>query len=299
MAQVGSFCEKRNPEKGKIRKMKENLFPESGKKQKPEETDPEESKKGAVGDQGASFSEPTHWVELFDHIRSGLLHIKNFTRLVEGKFVDKRFGAYFSRSVNEDIEEIDSLLRKYLDYMRVKAPIEKADTVNDLIEEMSKRYQGVLEEKGIKLFKKFEPGLPGTTVPDEPMRFVLNSLLWYGMTWVPSIGSLGLFTKASPVQPETTRQDAVLLRKEVKAIEIVVIFSGHKEPLRSSGTPEGIPVLKKEGIPGLMLRLVEEIVLKNRGTMKTEVDPKKAWVLISLEFPAERRKKIYYQPASE
>jgi hypothetical protein len=46
-----------------------------------------------------------------------------------------------------------------------------------------------------------------------------------------------------------------------------------------------------------MLRLIEDIVRDNRGEFRTETDEKKAWILFSLAFPVERRKKIYYKPA--
>jgi hypothetical protein len=48
----------------------------------------------------------------------------------------------------------------------------------------------------------------------------------------------------------------------------------------------------------LELRLIKEIIQKNRGMMKFEVNEKKPRTLISLKFPIERRKLIYYQPVN-
>jgi len=48
----------------------------------------------------------------------------------------------------------------------------------------------------------------------------------------------------------------------------------------------------------LMLRLVKEMVLKNRGIMKFEGDEKKAKTMISLIFPTERRKVAFYESMS-
>jgi hypothetical protein len=65
------------------------------------------------------------------------------------------------------------------------------------------------------------------------------------------------------------------------------------------GTPFGIPARQKDGILDLALRFVDEIVQRNRGMMKFEVDEKKTKTSISLRFPTERRKVVYYQSAKE
>ena len=61
----------------------------------------------------------------------------------------------------------------------------------------------------------------------------------------------------------------------------------------------GIPAHQKERILDLALRLVDEIVQRNRGMMKFEEDEKKGKTTISLRFPVERRKMVYYQQPSE
>jgi signal transduction histidine kinase len=66
--------------------------------------------------------------------------------------------------------------------------------------------------------------------------------------------------------------------------------SGQSE--RTSGTAPGP---KEEGIQ-LILALVKEIIQKNRGEMIFQVDKKKPRTLITLKFPIERRKVIYYEP---
>ena len=59
----------------------------------------------------------------------------------------------------------------------------------------------------------------------------------------------------------------------------------------------GAPLLKREGVPGFMLRLIEDIVSNHQGEMKVEVDPKRVWILFSLKFPVERRRKMFYGPS--
>ncbi len=231
--------------------------------------------------------------ELTRHIKQGLSHIKKYARLVEERTVDKRFGEHFRRSLSRDVDKIDALLEKCADVLKVKPPPEKRDTVHRLIEETLRRYQGVFEERRIKLIKKFEPGLPEPIVPDEPLRFVLNSLLWYALTWVSPVTTVGFLTKTRPLHIATTSEGGILRRQERHDLEILFVLCGPREPLEFSGTPVGVPLLKREGIPGFMLRLIEEIVSSHQGELKVELDSEKAWVLFSLKFPVERRRKIF------
>ena len=60
----------------------------------------------------------------------------------------------------------------------------------------------------------------------------------------------------------------------------------------------GISTIQQEEAIELELRLIKEIIQKNQGMMKFEVNEKKPRTFISLKFPIERRKLIYYQPGS-
>ena len=91
--------------------------------------------------------------------------------------------------------------------------------------------------------------------------------------------------------------DEALVKKEGKYVEILMVFTGYKKPM--DHWQQGIPAHQKEGILNLTLRLVDEIVQRNRGMMKFEEDEKKEKTTISLRFPVERRKVVFYQPANE
>jgi hypothetical protein len=275
--------------------MEEDFQSDTGGKTLGDPTNPGPSK-DATDSEEPSIPPTPSFLELISHVRKYLTQLKDLVRLSDGRFVDKRFGEYFSLSLYRALGSLDTLLKEYLDYARVSTPLEKRDTVHGLIEEILKRYQGLLEEKEIKLFKKFEQNIPETTVPEDPLRFILSSLLWYALTWVSPIVSMGFLTQTLPVRIETSSKNGIPLKREQQDIEIIIILSGHKEPLRFSATPVEVPVLQKEGVAGFMLRLIEDIVRDNRGAFRAETDAKRAWVLISLTFPVERRKKNYYRP---
>jgi hypothetical protein len=58
----------------------------------------------------------------------------------------------------------------------------------------------------------------------------------------------------------------------------------------------GISATQKEERLNLILEMVRETLQKNHGSLAYEVDPKKPRALITLRFPIERRKVVYYEP---
>ena len=117
------------------------------------------------------------FIELVQRIKNNLDSIKNYTQISRGKFSDREFGEYYYRAVTEDIEKLEMVLNSLIDYMRLHTPIRKMNTVHTIIEAVLKKYQVKLEEKGIKLLRRFEKDLPETVVPDEQLRYVLSSVL--------------------------------------------------------------------------------------------------------------------------
>jgi hypothetical protein len=87
--------------------------------------------------------------------------------------------------------------------------------------------------------------------------------------------------------------------QEAKSIEILMAYTGYKKPAEQPGSPLGIAAHQKERILDLALRLVDEIVQRNRGIMRFDEDEKKGKTVVSLRFPVERRKVVYYQQPNE
>ena len=106
-------------------------------------------------EQNAPFM-TSFFIELIGGIKNTLGTIRNYTQISRGKFSDKEFGEYFYRAVTEDVEKMDIVLNGLINYIKLNTPIRKIDTVHHLIEEVLKKHQSKLEEKGIKIFKRFE-----------------------------------------------------------------------------------------------------------------------------------------------
>ena len=233
------------------------------------------------------------FIELIHRIKNPLVSIKTFTQLLKEKFNDAEFKEYFYRIVTEDIEKIDTVLNGLLDYIKINTPIQKTNTIHGILEEILKKHEDQLEGRKIKVFKKFEKDLPETSIHDEQLRYILNSIFYYAIPAIPSHGSIGFLTKTGEVHKEIPGS-IPLAQKNGSSIEILVAYSGAKKVSDPLEPLLGIPSDEKEEGIELELRLVREMVEKHRGVMRLEVNEKKPRTLISLKFPVERRKVYYY-----
>ena len=258
-----------------------------------ESPQPPKSKENIIPNERVAFLLFPFFIELIDQFKDTLKSLKNFTRIFQEKFNDKEFGVYLNRIITDDIKKIELVQNSLLTYIRINNPITKTNTVNTLIEEELKKYQAELEEKKIKLFKTLEKNLPEPAVPDDQLRYILSCVLQYVMALIGANGNLGLFTKQFALQREVGAD------QEGRFIEILMIYTGYRKATEQPGSPLGIAAHQKERILDLALRLVDEIVQRNRGMMKFEEDEKKGKTTISLRFPVERRKMVYYQQPSE
>jgi hypothetical protein len=258
-----------------------------------ESPQPRPSKENIIPNERVAFLLFPFFIELIDQFKDTLKSLRNMTRIFQEKFNDKEFGVYLNRIITEDIKKIELVQNSLLSYIRINNPVTKTNTVNALIEEELKKYHAELEEKKIKLFKTLEKNLPETAVPDDQLRYILSCILQYVMALIGANGNLGLFTKHFALQREVGED------QEGRFIEILMIYTGHRRATEQPGSPLGISAHQKERILDLALRLVDEIVQRNRGMMKFEEDEKKGKTTISLRFPVERRKMVYYQQPSE
>ncbi len=258
-----------------------------------EKRDLPDPKENIIPNERVAFLLFPFFIELIDQFKDTLKNLKNLTKIFQEKYGDKEFSAYLNRIIGEDIKKIELVQNSLLNYIRINNPVTKTNTVNTLLEEELKKYELELEEKKIRIFKTLEKSLPETAVPDDQLRYILSCVLQYIMALIPPAGNLGLFTKNVVLQKEMGED------REWKFVEILIAYTGFRKPAEQFRSPLGIPAHQKEKILDLALRLVDEIVQRNRGLMKFEEDEKKGKATISLRFPVERRKVVYYQQSDE
>jgi len=232
-------------------------------------------------------------IELVRSTESTLTSIRKLAQLSIDQFSDKRFGEFFNRTITKDIEKTNQLLNSLLDYVRVTTPVRRTGTVHTLIEGVLKKHQTRLDGKKIHVSWEFEKDLPETTVPDEQLRYILDSVVQYALIVMPAKGNLEFQTKSVSLQSERA-DDQTWLEEDRKVIQVSVSFSGVEKPGESFGPGGAISVPEKGESLNFQLLLIDAIAKRNRGKMKVEADEKKAQTSIMLRFPAERRKIVYY-----
>jgi signal transduction histidine kinase len=230
-------------------------------------------------------------MDFIQRIKNSLASIRNYTQISKGKFIDVKFGEYYYRTVIGDIDKIDMVLNSVADYIKVHTPIKKVNTIHNIVEEVLKKHQSKLEEKGIKVLKKLEKDLPESIVPDEQLKYILSSILQYAMALTPANWGIGFSTRTITLEKEAGEVQG-LFKRDGKYVEISVVFPGYQRP---SEPASETATLQKEETSELILRFVKEVVLRNQGTMKVGTDEKKTKTVVLLRFPVERRKVVYYQ----
>jgi hypothetical protein len=233
--------------------------------------------------------------ELFRNIRDSLEKIKSFSHLSCEKFSDAEYGEYFYKNISKEIAKTDAVLNCFANYLKINSPTPRTNTVHIILEEALKHYEDVFQDKKIRIFKKqYEENLPETSLHDEQLRFIINSILQYTIPSIPPRGSIGFLTRSFEAQ-EGKDGGKLPLQKDGKYIEILTGFTSYEKGSEQLETILVNPALPQKERDDFILRLVEEIIKMNRGMMRIKVDDEKPITLISLILPIERRRKVNYQ----
>lgn len=257
---------------------------------------PKPKEKATPGDLEAPFLS-SFLVDLIHSIKHTLVSIKNTSQLSMDKLNDVEFRKYAQKSIAEDIKQIDSVMNSLLNYIHINTPIIKSNTISFLLEEVLEANEKQIQCKKIKIFKKCEKDLPETFIHDEQVRFILNSILQHAILSTPLEGTIGFLIKSFDFQNQAHDQKTSPERNG-SYIEAAIGFISSTEQNESPKDHPSKPADSREEAAKLILQLVKEILQRNHGSMTYEVDPKKPRTLITLRFPIERRKVIYYEPIS-
>ena len=233
-------------------------------------------------------------IEMIHFIKKTLSAIYNINLLSIEKYDDPEFRKYARRNVAQDIKKIDSILNALSNYISINTPILKKNTIHLIIEDILEMSDKQIQEKKIKIVKKFERDLPETNIHDEQVKFLLNCIFQYLLLTVSSEGTIGLITRSKTLQ-KGTGEEKVITLKERLYVEILMISTIHKEAVEQLQDISEIFEAKSEQSTDLLLRLIKELVQKHPGIIEFEVSENKARTLISLRLPAERRQVILYE----
>jgi hypothetical protein len=223
--------------------------------------------------------------------KSRLDAIKTSTQVLHARSEDKQFADFFFRTIDSDVEKTDSFIRGLMNYVKVSSPVRRINTVQTLVEEALKNHQSALQRKQIRLFKKLERDLPETTVPDEHLRYILDSLLHYVVAVTPPCETVAILTRSSGPGQEK----AAKIPFKESCIEIVLLFTEHPPSMQRSG----VPTMPKDEPTELPLLLIKETVVRDRGRIKFETNEDGSRTRVTLTLPVERRSVLYYLTRQE
>ena len=246
------------------------------------------------------FSLSAYYVELFNRVKASLAAMQAYAFLSMDNSKDKELAQHIYKIVNADIEKTISLLDRFNDYINFSTPMVKKNTVNTLLVEVIKKHVTQFKEKEVNIIKKqFENDLPETILPDEQLRYILNSVIEYVLLSIPLYGSIGFLTRSFDIEALTTEEKGQL-QKDGKYVEILIVStSGEKSEEQVEIVP-GIPALPQpEEATELILKLAKEIIKKNKGMMRQKVYDDKKMAFISVILPIERRNVVRYPSLEE
>jgi len=233
-------------------------------------------------------------IEMVNFIKKTLSSINNINLLSIDKYEDLEFRKYARKSITSDIKNIDSMLNALLNYININTPILKKHTIHFVIDDILDASNKQIQEKNIKIAKKFEEDLPETYIHDEQVKFILNSIVQYLLLTIPSDGTIGFLTRSRILQKPIGEEKVVTL-KERQYVEILIIATVQRELFEELKDASEILDVKKEQSTNLILRLIKELIQKHQGLIEFEVDENKTRTLMSVRFPVERRQVILYE----
>jgi hypothetical protein len=238
---------------------------------------------------------PPYFIELVKGIQNSLRLMRNYTKISQTNESGNGLSQYFS-PISDEIENLEAVINCFLKFNTLSTPIKKRNTIHNLIEEVLKKHENKLVEREILIFRRFENDLPETIIPDELLKYILNSVLQYAIASTAHGGGIGFSTRYLTTDGGKENGQP-LPGTQRKYIEILVIFTNHQRTMEESGKSSKMHKGQENNEAlELILRLAKQVVQKNHGAMEVSVDGKKGRNSVLLTFPAERREVVYYPP---
>jgi len=252
---------------------------------KKDDPKPTPSKKEGPPHEPNPFLMDSFLVEMVHNIKNALASVYHATVLTMDKYDDLEIRRRSHTQVKEEIKRIDSVLNTLLNFINVNTPHSKTSGLYVILEEILEASEKQLQQKDMKIYKKYENDLPDTFIHPEQVRFILHSTLQYAILSTPPGEVIGFLMKSSDSH-NGTGAETPSSENNRRYIEVMIGFDGDGK--------SGAPGDENQGMADLILRLAKDILERNHGMM-TETR-KRSETILTLRFPVERRKGVYYEP---
>lgn len=204
----------------------------------------------------------------------------------------ERFRLTMTKAYDQIISTVDMLSS----YIHATSPIPKKNTIHCILEEILESNEEKLHARKVDFKKTLAEELPETTFHDEQVRFLLNLVLQYAILSTPSGGSIEIVTRF--INDQKTEESPRLDQQKSKYSEISISSFAPPYSLNEPVRVGEVPEIQRDGTSQFILRLIKEMIQRNRGLIDFQVDRVKSGIRISLKFPVERRRVAYYRPVN-
>ncbi len=224
------------------------------------------------------------FAKLANSIKANLGVIQALAELSRGKFKDLEFENNFVETVNEYIHGTQSGLHCFFDYLKIRSPVRRKNTVHAILDEILDGNEKKFRDRKIQIVKKqFEKDLPETIIPYDHLKYILNWVVQYATSSITSNGNMGFLTRSLDFK-EVKDDSQPFPKQDRKYIETIIFFMAREEVDETPEIKLGVKGLVREN--DFIFPLVEEIVRVDRGIIKVKADNNKQRKQISLILPA-------------
>ena len=236
----------------------------------------------------------TFFVGLASEITSSLNKTKEYARLAERSLPDNGATRYFYQ-IAKDIDKIERLLDVYIKFHRINTPTRKANTVHTIIEKLVKKHGDKLKEKNVRLFRRFENGLPEIIVHDKQFEYILDHLLLCIIGLISPNAGITFSTKSRTNKDKIAQGQQVISHRDAQYVYISLVITDCLEPAKHFGKKLSFQHHQQgEILTSLMMRFVEETVSKNQGILRVEADEVKKQTFFIMRFSAQSKQAEVY-----
>jgi hypothetical protein len=250
---------------------------------------------GRVPDHEEEFRPSSALVtDLANRVRKTMVEMRELAVSSQGRFKDSAFDQEFHRRITEHIDNSEADLDCFLDYLRIKSPVQQTNMIHVILEEALEKHKKKLMDKEIRTFRKqFAKDLPNAGVHIEELRFILNGVLEHAIISTAPKQSIVFLTRSFEAQ-EGHEAIRFPQQRGTRCVEIVIASGNYEDLSKQAEVPQETKTDRSKGERSWILPLVDEIVQKNRGSLKVSEGRMR---MTSLILPVERRKVVYYEQA--
>jgi hypothetical protein len=230
-------------------------------------------------------------LKFLDYMKSILSSMRAELEKSTPEFRSRERGESLVGKTMEDFREMDSLVDALWNFIHLHQPMEKANSVHLILEEILEELQAHVVGKKLRVHKRFEENLPEVTIHDQKLRYILKKILEIAIYSMPPLGGIVLLTRSLTLE-EGAEKSKVLPLRDIRYVDIAILLIGLS--LEPPDPASSADLIQRRRGAHLILQLVQYLVEKHRGSFEWRANKEQRQTFFILRFPAERRKVAYY-----